>query len=334
MLRVAIIGCGNIFNMHATSIANLPDVTLVGVCDIKKEKADFQAEKYHTTAYYDYKEMLLHEKPDVVHICLPHYLHSVVSEYALNNGVNVICEKPMALTYEDACRLVALAEEKKLKYGVIFQCRYNDSSKQVKKVLESGRLGKIVGARVILTWSRSESYYSTSDWKGTWDKEGGGVIINQMIHSLDIANWFINSDIVDVQASLSNRAHKNIEVEDTAEGVVRYANGVTLMFYGSNNYCCDEPIEIRLLCENGKVVMSYENAKITFNNREELVISEQENAIHYEKRKDYWGVRHISQIENFYDSIRNNLEPEISGKEALKTQKLISEIYNKSGYKK
>lgn len=334
MLRVAIIGCGNIFTMHATSIVNLPDVTIVGVCDIKKEKVDYQAKKYNTTPYYDYKEMISREKPDVVHICLPHYLHAVVSEYALNNGINVLCEKPMALNYNDACRLVALAEEKKLKYGVIFQCRYNDSSERVKKELESGRLGKILGARVVLTWNRSDDYYSSSDWKGTWEKEGGGLVINQMIHSLDIANWFIDSDIVEVQSDLKNRAHNNIEVEDSAEGIVRYSNGAILMFYGSNNYCCDEPIEIRLLCENGKVVMQYENAKITFNDGEEISVNQQKTEIYYEKRKDYWGDRHISQIQNFYDSVRNNVEPEISGREALKTQKLICEIYNKSGYKK
>lgn len=334
MLRVAIVGCGNIFTMHATSVVNLPDVTIVGVCDVKKERADLQAEKYHTTPYYDYKEMLSREKPDVVHICLPHYLHSIVSEYALNNGINVLCEKPMALNYEDACRLVDLAAEKKLKYGVIFQCRYNDSSKRVKEVIKSGRLGKILGARVVLTWNRSDEYYSLSDWKGTWDKEGGGLVINQMIHSLDIANWFIDSDIVEVQSDLKNRAHKNIEVEDTAEGIVRYANGAVLMFYGSNNYCCDEPIEIRLFCQNGKVVMQYEKAKITFNNGEEILVCQQENDIHYEKKKDYWGDQHISQIENFYNSVRNNVEPEISGREALKTQKLICEIYGKSGYKK
>ncbi len=334
MLRVVIVGCGNIFNMHAASIVNLPDVTIVGVCDIVKERADLQAEKYNTKAYYDYKEMLLSEKPDAVHVCLPHYLHTVVSEFALNNGINVICEKPMAINYEDACRVAELAERKKLKYSINFQCRFNDSSKQVKTLIDSGKLGKVLGARAILTWDRSDEYYSSSDWKGTWDKEGGGLIINQMIHTLDIANWFIDSEIVDVQANLSNRAHKSIEVEDTAEGLVKYANGVTLTFYGTNNYCCNEAIEIRLLCENGRVVLDYESATVTFNGGEEIHISQHKNNINYGTKKSYWGEQHISQIENFYDSIRNNVEPLINGKEALKTQKLVCEIYNKSGFKK
>lgn len=332
MLKVGIIGCGNIFTMHSTSVEHLSCAKLVGVCDIKKERADRAAAKYNCTAYYDYKDLIKKELIDVVHICVPHYLHPVITRYALEQGVNVLCEKPMAIKMEDALYNVALAERQNLKYGVIFQCRFNDSAKLVKQTLESGNLGKIISARVVLTWCKPDSYYSLSDWKGTWDKEGGGVIIDQAIHSLDLANWFIDDEFVSVQSHLSNRGHKIMEVDDTGEGFIRYKNGATLSFWAMNNYGCDEPIEIRLYCEKGKVVMTYDDAMITLDSGEVLTAKTTSDGIEYEDGKDYWGFQHIREIADFYDAVLKGREPKISGKEALKIQKLICEIY-KNGFK-
>jgi predicted dehydrogenase len=239
----------------------------------------------------------------------------------------------MAIKYEDALENVKLAKEKGLKYGIIFQCRYNDTSKLVKENLDNGKLGKIISARVVLTWCKPDSYYSLSDWKGTWDKEGGGVIIDQAIHSLDLANWFIDDEPIEVQAHLANRGHSIMEVDDTGEGLIRYKNGATLSFWAMNNYACDDPIEIRLCCENGKVVMSYDDAKITFNDGSVLEISQTDDGIVYEGGKDYWGFQHIRQIEDFYRAVEQGKTPFISGREALKIQKLICGIYEsgKSG---
>ena len=329
MLRIGIIGCGNIFIMHSTSVENLPDAKIVGVCDIKKDRAETAAKKCNCTAYYDYKELINKDIIDVVHICVPHYLHPVITRYALEQGVNVLCEKPMAIKMEDALYNVALAEKNNLKYGVIFQCRFNDSAQFVKNTLLSGKLGKIISARVVLSWYRPDSYYSLSDWKGTWAFEGGGVIINQAIHSLDLANWFIDDEPVSVQANLCNRGHDTIEVEDTGEGFIRYKNGATLSFWATNNYGCDEPIEIRLFCEKGKVVMTYDDATITLNSGEVLTAKTSSEDIQYNGGKDYWGFQHIREIADFYNAVITDTEPKISGKEALKIQKLICEIYDK-----
>ncbi|MBQ7035600.1 MAG: Gfo/Idh/MocA family oxidoreductase [Clostridia bacterium] len=329
MLKVGIIGCGSIFTMHATSCDHLENAKLIGVCDIKKERADAAAQKYNVPAYYDYKELIERERPDIVHVCVPHYLHPIISRYALEQGVNVLCEKPMSIRYEDGLENVRIAKEKGLKYGIIFQCRYNNTSKLVKENLENGKLGKVISARVVLTWCKPDSYYSLSDWKGTWDKEGGGVIIDQAIHSLDLANWFINDEPIEVQAHLSNRGHSIMEVDDTGEGFIRYKNGATLSFWAMNNYGCDDPIEIRLLCEKGKVVMSYDDALITFNDGTALSTATQNDGIDYEGGKDYWGFQHIRQINDFYHAVEENRQPQISGEEALKIQKLICEIYEK-----
>ena len=327
MLKVGIVGCGNIFTMHATSCHHLENATLVGVCDIKKDRTDAAAKKYQVPAYYDYKELIDPQKIDVVHICVPHYLHPIISRYALEHGVNVLCEKPMSIEYQDGENNVRLAEEKGLTYGIIFQCRYNDTSRLVKENLDNGKLGKVISARCTLTWCKPDSYYSLSDWKGTWEKEGGGVIIDQAIHSLDLANWFIDDEPVEVQAHIANRGHSIMEVDDTGEGFIRYKNGATLSFWAMNNYVCDEPIEIRLLCENGKVIMSYDDARIEFNDGTVLSVSQKDDGIYYEGGKDYWGFRHIRQIEDYYKAVEEKREPFISGKEALKIQKLICAIY-------
>ena len=123
MLRVGIVGCGCIFTMHSTSCDHLENAQLVGVCDIKKDRADAAAKRYNVKAYYDYKDLIKPELIDVVHICVPHYLHPIISKYALEQGVNVLCEKPMSINYEDGEANVKLADEKNLRYGIIFQCR-------------------------------------------------------------------------------------------------------------------------------------------------------------------------------------------------------------------
>lgn len=327
-IKAAVIGCGNISVMHLDSITALDEAELVAVCDIKGERATQAADKYHTKAYTDYHEMFVKEKPDAVHLCLPHYLHTIVAKEAFRAGIHVISEKPMSIRYEDAVSAVELADQCNLLYGVIFQCRYNTPSQLVKKRIIDGRLGAVKCGRTTLTWYRPDNYYGGSDWKGTWDKEGGGVIIDQAIHSLDLANWFIDSVPVEVQSSLHNRNHEIMVVEDSAEGLIKYENGALLSFYAMNNYLVDEPIEIRLLCENGTVILSYGQATITYNDGTvEIVKNQPQKIVSYTGGKPYWGTQHAVQIHQFYKALCG-LEPlEISGREALNIQKIICDIY-------
>ena len=330
-LRVCIVGCGNIFTMHATSVASFSDAEIVGVCDIKPDRAQHAAEKFGTKAYTDYKEMLNEQKPDVLHVCLPHYLHPIVSKNAIERGINVLCEKPLSIRMEDALENVKLAKEKGVLYGIIFQCRYNTVSQKVKRYIEDGTLGRVRSARSVLTWCKPDSYYSLSDWKGTWEKEGGGVVIDQAIHSMDLVNWFVDAEPASVYAHYDNRDHEIMQVDDSAEGLIKYKNGVNYGFWAMNNYGVDEPIEIRLLCENGKATLSYDDAVITLNDG--TVIREAQDmsdALDYENGKDYWGFQHVKQIRQFYNSVLGKEELEISAEEALKIQKIICAVYESS----
>lgn len=326
-IRVGVIGCGRISVMHFVSIASIEEVELVACCDKVKEKADAAAKEYGIKAYTSYEEMLECENLDAVHLCLPHYLHCKVAMYAFEKGVHVLTEKPMDIDYESAQRAVDRAKELGIFFGVIFQCRYNSSSRLVKDAVASGRLGKVISARSTLTWSRPDNYYDESDWKGTWDKEGGGVVIDQAIHSIDLVRWIVDSEVENISCSLINRGHPKVEVEDTAEGLVTFKNGVKYGFYCMNNYGVDEPIEIRLYCENGNVIFDYDNAYIKYNDGRTETASRDHHKLSYNGGKEYWGVHHVKQIRQFYNALLGREKLEISGEEALKTHRFVMDIY-------
>ncbi|MBR4872653.1 MAG: Gfo/Idh/MocA family oxidoreductase [Clostridia bacterium] len=327
-LRIGIIGCGRISVMHFEAAVDLEEAILVACADVKPERAEEKAEKYGIVAYTDYKKMIAREDLDVVQICLPHYLHSEVAIYAMEQGLDVITEKPMDVDVASAERAIAVSRATGRKFGVISQCRYNDSAQLVKKAVQSGKLGRILSARSTLTWSRSDDYYSHSDWKGTWDKEGGGVVIDQAIHSIDLVRFIVDDEVESVSCNMANRRHKIVDVEDSAEGFITFKNGTTYGFWCMNNYSCDEPIEIRLNCERGKVVFGYNEAKIQY---KDGTVEEVKKAPQTFKGKDYWGNWHVRQLSNFYRACLD-LEPlEIDGEEALKTHKLICRIYDEGG---
>ncbi len=333
-LRTAIIGCGRISVMYFHALKISETAEIVACCDIKSDRAEVYAKEYGITAYTDYRKMIEKESLDAVYVCLPHNLHVPVAVYAFEHGVHALTEKPMSINLESAEYAVKRADECGRLYGVIFQCRYNKSSQLVKKLVSSGKLGKIKSVRSILTWSRSDDYYSESDWKGTWDKEGGGVIIDQAIHSIDLVNWIVDSPVSNISVSMSNKGHNTVYVEDSCDALITFENGVKYSLYAMNNFCTDEPIEILLVCENGKASFGYDSARIIYNDGSVEEITSNDSAESIPEAKDYWGFMHGIQIEQFHRACLG-LEPlDISGKEALKTHNLIMSMYDKGGMKK
>lgn len=327
--KVGIVGCGNIFPMHALPVSRLENAELAAVCDIKKDRAEKASKDLNCRYYIDYKEMIDKEDIDVVHICTPHYMHAPIAIYAANAKKHVLTEKPMSISIEDAEAMIKAAKDNNVTLGVIFQNRYNPGSVLIKETLDSGALGNIRSGRLIVTWDRSDEYYSKSDWKGTWDKEGGGVVIDQAIHTMDLMRWFVNSEIDYIEANIGNRAHEKIEVEDVAEGVIKYKSGVVTGFFTINYYTYDAPVEIELHCEKGVVKMIGDRASIKFYDGRELIAENNPNETfdYGNGVKGYWGISHVKQIKNFYECLENGLTPDVSGEEAYKTQKMICDIY-------
>ncbi len=334
MLKSVIIGCGNIFPMHAESIRQtcIGKAQLTGVCDNKKERALAMGNKYKCAAYIDYKEMIIKEKPDVVHICTPHYLHKEMSIFAAEQGCNIFQEKPMALNCKEAKEIIAAVKKSGVKFGISFQNRYNPGTVMCKKELESGSLGSIISARLVLCWHKPDSYYLKSDWKGTWDKEGGGVVIDQAIHSLDILRYLIGDEIEYVDCCIANRMHEKVEVEDEAAGIIMFKKGAYINFYTISHYSYDDDVRMQLHCEKGIINIIKDSAEIWFNQKKIFNVKraapKSNEYIDYgEGFRDYWGYCHSIAIRKFYDSVINGTKSEIDEDEGYATMRLVDAIY-------
>jgi len=328
--KVGVIGCGRISPFHGMPVQALDNAAVVACCDIRPRRAREKARLFGCKRWYtDYREMLEQEDLDVVHICTPHYLHPVMTLDALDAGCHVVTEKPMSIHLEDARRMVRAADEKGLRLGVIFQNRYNAGAVLIKNALTFGGLGRIRAVRAVLNWYRPQQYYSRSDWKGTWDKEGGGVVIDQAIHTLDLVRWFVDSDLVSVDAHIDNREHPKIEVEDVAEGVLRFKNGVRAAFWAMNYYSYDAHVLIELHCANGIASMEAEEATVRYyDGREFTARPNPQEVFDYGGGPSYWGTSHVKQIQQFYEALETGQQPEIDGHDALLTQQMVCAIYD------
>lgn len=327
--KVGIVGCGTIFPMHAQSLANTAGVELASVCDIRASRARIAAKRYGCRHYPDYKEMLQKEDLDSVHILTPHYLHPSMAIQALNKKINVLTEKPISINPRDAKKMIEAAGKNKVKLGVIFQNRYNPGSQLVKKNLLNGNIGRVRAAKLVLSYSKPDSYYKQSDWKGRLKLEGGGVLIDQAIHFIDVLRWLIDDDVEYVEANTARRMHKFIEVEDLAEGLVKFKKGAYICFYLMNFYSFDADPEIEMDCQKAKVKIVKDSARINFYDGRSLEAKPNpKEYIDYGRgRKDYWGYCHWLQIKDFYRCLKEGLQPPVNGKEALKTQQLVWNIY-------
>jgi UDP-N-acetyl-2-amino-2-deoxyglucuronate dehydrogenase len=321
--KVGIIGCGALHSIHADTIIKNPKTKLVAVADIDENKAKETSIQYGCEYFTDYKELLKQENIDAVHICTPHYLHAPIAIEAMRAGKHVLSEKPMSISVSDAEELIKVSEQTGKRHGICFQNRYNTTSQRIKEVLASGKSGKILGGKAFVTWHRDENYYLSSDWKGTWEKEGGGVLINQAIHTLDLLQLFMG-DIDSLKASIDTRLlQKFIEVEDTVDATIKFRNGATALFYATNCYCVDSPIEIELICENAKIKLA-EELIISYNDGTTEHLSDVEKAT---GEKAYWGSSHEVLIEDFYNELQSGGKFKIDGEQGIKTIKIIQAIY-------
>jgi len=237
-LNIAVVGVGHIGSQHAKHAATLGN--LVAVCDIKHDRAQGIASQYRCKAYFSLDELLTAERSlDLVAICTPNGLHAEHSIKALKAGCNVLCEKPMATSVRECERMIHAAEETNRRLFIVKQNRFNPPVKALKKVIEDGKLGKIVDVQVNCFWNRNKEYYEASDWRGKL-KMDGGTLFTQYSHFIDLMYWLVG-DVEEVQVFTDNFLHKGIvEFEDTGVVVLRFCSGAvgtinfTINSYGKN----------------------------------------------------------------------------------------------------
>ncbi len=322
--KCAVIGCGSIAQVHGAVLGAMEDVEIVAFADILPQRAQQMAEKYGGRAYSSLDEVLEKEHPEIVHLCTPHYLHTPMAQTCAQKGVHVFTEKPPVISWEQWADFQALQD--KVRVGVCFQNRYNRSVELFRQLLAEGSVGKLLGARAFVTWRRDAPYYTESGWRGKLSTEGGGALINQSIHTLDLLTQFFGT-ASGVEASLCNRHLKGItEVEDTLEAAIDFG-GRQALFYATTNHCADAPVLLELVCENCTLRME----------EEEVALRWADGTVEHRTLpptgslavgKSYWGNSHGLCIRDFYRCVRDGEPFRNDIPHVADTMELMLKIYD------
>ena len=325
-IRAGIIGCGRIASVYKEVFKGLQEeVQLVWAVDKEIERAKTFAADFGG-GYSSGIDELINIKPDIIHICTPHYLHKDQAIACMKAGISVLCEKPIATNLEDADEMIAVQKATKMRIGIIFQNRYIEGIIKAKELIQDGKLGKITGAFSNLNWHRPPSYYAC-DWKGSWEKEGGGVLIDQAIHSIDLVQWMIGSKVQSIKGHIDNRILKMIEVEDVADAAVIFENGACYALSACNYYKSNAPIQIEIYGEKG--VIHLDENKVSVNIEEGMwQIMPTLNIEDF--GENYWGKYHYVQIKECYQAIRDGKGFNVSLQEARKSLEIVLGVYRSS----
>jgi UDP-N-acetyl-2-amino-2-deoxyglucuronate dehydrogenase len=222
--NISIAGCSRVAHLHAKAIRNIPNAKLAGVWNRTPDKAEYFADAFSTEAFPDIASMVAENKSDLVLVCNAHPFHTYAAIEAAKAGANVLVEKPLASDLKDCDMMIKACEENNVKLGVISQRRWYEPVRRVKAAIDSGKLGKPVLATINMLGWRDKAYYDSDEWRGKWKSEGGGVLVNQSPHQLDIMLWLMG-EVDEVYGIWRNFNHKYIEVEDTAVAIVKFRSG-------------------------------------------------------------------------------------------------------------
>ena len=252
-LKTALLGCGKVADLHAAAFVNLEDSLFTAVCGRNPEKTASFASKYGVKAYTDVSEMISEEKIDVVSICTPHPDHRIPAIASMEAGAHVLIEKPLASSLEDCDAMLEASKQHGREIGVICQRRWYPSAQRVKQAIDTGKIGKPVFGTVNMLGWRDKEYYNSDPWRGSWKGEGGGVLVNQAPHQLDLLQWYMG-EIDELYGRWSNLNHPYIEVEDTANAILRFKNGAVANIIVSNSQKPGIYCKVHVHGENGASV--------------------------------------------------------------------------------
>lgn len=328
--RVAVLGCGDISAIHLAAIAGLPGAQLVGVCDPDAARLAAAVSAHGAPGFTDHLELFAELAPDVVHICTPHNTHAQLAIDALERGINVIVEKPLAHSREEGERVAAAAAASTARIAVCFQNRYNTPIVAAHELLAGGTLGRVLGASATVNWHRSAEYYEASPWRGRWETGGGGLLMNQAIHTVDLLQWLVGP-VESVSGNASTRHLSGvIEVEDTAEFVIGHVGGARSVFYATLAHVVNAPVAIDIVTENavlgirGDLTVAYTDAD---NEGRVDVVAEGQSAT---GERAYWGVSHERLIADFYERLDSGEPFWIDPAEAQKSLRIVQDVYDQS----
>jgi UDP-N-acetyl-2-amino-2-deoxyglucuronate dehydrogenase len=324
MRRAAVVGCGDVSIVHFEAIERLADVELVGVCDVDPAAAARAHEQWGVPAFYDHRALLAAVRPDVAHVCTPHDQHAPVVVDCMDAGVAVVVEKPLAATMPQAEMIIAAADQQpEVKIGVCFQNRYNATIQAMRTRLGAGGVGRVLGGHGTVLWHRPPAYYAARPWRGRMVNSGGGVLINQAIHTVDLLQWLVG-DVTAVDGHVGrSHAAPGVDVEDIAALVLDHIGGARSILVATNANVVDSPVTLEIDTE-----------RATFLVRDDLTVRHADGRVEVvpERRaassgRGYWGVSHQLLIADFYDRLEDTQAFWLSPREAAKSQRIIEQAY-------
>lgn len=340
MIRIGIIGCGSIYKTHADAIGKIEGAELAGVMDVLPERARAAGRAYGVPGHTRISTML--RSVDAVCVCTPSGLHARVGARCAREGKHVLVEKPIDTTEAKGRSLIAICRRNGVKLAVVSQHRFARDVQRLRHEVQAGALGVPVHAEVVIKWFRTQAYYDSGSWRGTWLLDGGGCLINQGIHYIDLLQWIMGG-VSAVWAQTRTSAHA-IEVEDVAAAVLEFRNGAIGVLQGSTSCYPGFKERIEVSGRHGTAVL--EGDRIVFL---ETDPSAPANPSPYGRDLEYhplpthalfqsrppeeedptvaWDMQHRMQIQDFVDAIREDREPFVSGEDALEALRVVKAVY-------
>jgi predicted dehydrogenase len=317
-VKYGIIGCGMIAPRHAEAILKAENAELAAVCDIIEEKAVSFAEKFGVKDFYtNYHELISRDDIDIVSICVPSGARRDIVINAAKKHKHILSEKPLEITKEKMADMINACHENGVLLGGVFQRRTMKAAVYTRKLVQEGKLGRIVMANVYVKHVRTQEYYNSAGWRGTWALDGGGCLMNQGIHGIDLVQWMVG-DIESVMAYADHLVRK-IEVEDTAVAAMKYKNGAFGVIQGATSIYGPEEIMFEIHGEKGTIAFG-DNGFVKFN-----VEGVENELATLGAEVSYYD--HYELVKDMTDAVINNREPMVSGTEARKAVDLILAIY-------
>ena len=335
-IRYALIGCGRIAPNHiAACMNNADDLEICAVCDPVAERMEevlkpmAQEERAKVRRYADYRDMLEAEKPELCAIATESGRHAAIGLDVLRAGCNVIIEKPIALSIDDARALIAEAEKRGLKLCACHQNRFNKSIRKIRSAVEEGRFGRMLHGAAHIRWNRGPSYYEQAKWRGTWAQDGGA-LMNQCIHNIDLLRWMMGDEVTEVMAYTDNLQHDYIQAEDLGMALVKFASGAYGLIEGTTNiYPHNLEETLYLFGESGTVKAGGKSVNIIEewdfrDGRGDPAAIKQ----HYgENPPNVYGFGHTPLYADVIDAVRTNRAPYVDGHAGLRALEMVLAIY-------
>lgn len=343
--RVAVVGLGDIAGVHLAALAELASTHLVGVCDVDAARADAAERRWDVPGFTDAATLFDTVRPDVVHLCLPHSEHAPVAAAALDAGVHVLTEKPLAESVAAGEALAGHArrafDTRGTRLGVCLQNRYNPTSLALRSALSSGEFGTVLGARAAVWWHRTLAYYAAAPWRGTWTGSGGGVLINQAIHTLDLLTWLLGEPESVAGHARTTTLAGHIEVEDTAHVHLTHPGGVRSVLFATNAHVANAPVQLEVTTDRGLLRLddgvlqwlpaATDPAAVEATDAPAPVARVLAEEAAVGGARSYWGASHAALIADFHAALDDARPFWIDADAALVSLRVLREVYAASG---